>query len=175
MRYFGFFFLLGCELFDSKTECKKDAETMWVSGRWTFSGTGTRVSCEDEKYNTGEAPFELNSDPIEVTQAANGELQLVYQHSSFSFTNALVQGCCVSFSTTEDIVGVGLAEHRWEGTAFQDDWDDSEGWITGTFTGYGPSSCQVEGVFRIDIELDPRPIEEVSDTGGESTSLLDAF
>ncbi len=130
---------------DDEEENRCAGDMAKVSGSWTLTGSGSRTSCGQESLNTSEVEF--GSVPLQIAQVNNNltlRETVPVPGGSFTFSNGVVNGSCVSFETRET-GAMGTQHYTWEGAV------ESSGVITGSVRGDGPGSCNVAGNFRIDV------------------------
>ncbi len=112
-----------------------------VDGIWVITGNGQRTECSNDDLNND---FSLASNGNLVVKQDDDTLSLNGTIDGFSFTGT-VDGICVNFTTIEETNGPDLS-YSWSGKV------NSDGSITGTFTGTGPSDCASNGSFTAIVQ-----------------------
>ncbi len=126
--------------------CAASVVPMSLQGAWTVHGDGKRTSCDDATLNASE--LALTVGPLDIVQSGS-TLTLAEPLSlppgvSFTFDGARVDGSCVTFTTTETSAHGDVVRVTFDGTR-----DGSR--LSGTFTGFGPGTCRLEGDFSVDV------------------------
>ncbi len=138
--------LAGCDTAYSEFDprCDPAQDTAQVAGTWTIHGSGRRMACDDERWNTDH--FELASVPLEITQ--QGDLLSLDSPpeggSTFQLLDASVSGRCVWFTTVER-GDYGQVRYDFRGAAA------GSHSVAGEISGEGPGTCHIEGTFSVDI------------------------
>lgn len=128
--------------------CGASDGTVVVDGDWVISGKGNRYSCGDDtldgNYTLGPSiAIRVRQDAISGNPDAYN-LSLDKPITGFQLSGT-ARGNCVDFETTETWNG-DVIVRRFTGRI------DSSGDLTGTFSGDGPSACDTDGTFTVEID-----------------------
>lgn len=130
-------------------QCKVSEGHVVLPDNWTITsltGDGSRQGCTEEAYNK-DYEFEL-SQPIHMTQTfVDGQPQFTGAvGEDFQVLDGSISGRCISFKT-EETTSTEVIYRTFSGV-----FDEYGETFSGSFTGLGPTHCDVHGNFRAVVE-----------------------